>query len=133
MAGSGHGHRMRIRPAGLSLHPLGPADEIAIPNQKAQRRTQGEAEANTGEDFSGVLFDLHPAAPTVALLPARQIAIDGLRLELQPGREALQDSGQGRAMAFTGGQITKAAHRAPPARNAWGSPAPLTRAAPTHH
>ena len=59
--------------------------------------------ANAGRDLGAVLLDLHPAAATVAELPAREVAVDVLGPELEARRQALDDRGETRAVGFTGG------------------------------
>ena len=52
-------------------------------------------------DLHLVALDLHPPAAPVAELPAGEVAIDRVAVELQPGRQALDDAGQPGAVGLT--------------------------------
>ena len=71
---------------------------------------RGFAEPDPGENFCGVRLDLHPAAATVALLSPRQVAVDGFQLELNPRRQAFDDSDETLAMRLPGREITQLWH-----------------------
>ena len=84
-------------------HGRRPILPVAIVNQERQRRAQGDAKPDAGEDFGAVGLDLHAPSATISPLAARQIGIDiGSRIQRNPRREALDDGHEATAMGFAG-------------------------------
>ena len=50
-----------------------------------------------------VLLDLHPPAAAVAELAPREVAVERVAVELEPGRKAFDDAGQAGAVRLAGG------------------------------
>jgi hypothetical protein len=53
-------------------------------------------------EMDTIRFDLHAAAPAIALLPPRQEKIDILRSDREIGRDAFDHSCQPRSVRFAG-------------------------------
>src|ERR1051326_5798175 len=88
------------------IHDLLPVLPIAILYQHRDRRAECLAGADAGEEFNRVLLDLHPSPARVALLTARELVVDVVRGERQPGGHALEDAHEGGSVRFTGGSET---------------------------
>src|SRR5947208_16268386 len=54
--------------------------------------------ADAARDIGGVTLDLHAPAAPVAGLAASHVGVDGLAVELEARRDALDDAGQARAV-----------------------------------
>jgi hypothetical protein len=70
-------------------------------------RAYGHAVADAGEDVSGILFDLHPAATAIALLPAPEFAVEKTLVHSQPSGQARQKRDQSFAVGFSGSEVTQ--------------------------
>ena len=79
-------------------HALAPVLEVAVDDLQRDGAADRLIEAHAREDIDLVLLDLHAAAAAVALLAARQVFIDGLEVQLEAGRQSLEDSRQARAV-----------------------------------
>src|SRR6185503_19520700 len=81
------------------------------------RQGDGAAEraavADAGGDVRGVLLDLHPPAAAVAELAPRHVAVDQLAVELEPGREPLDDAGETGPVGLPGGDDAQRHRRDP--------------------
>src|SRR5207302_4724051 len=66
-------------------------------------RTEGSPVPETGEHLDGVLFDLLSRRAPVALLPAPQVAVDRLAVELEPRGQAAHDRDERRPVRLSGG------------------------------
>jgi hypothetical protein len=84
------------------VHPLLPVGEVAVGDLQRDRPAERAAVAHPGRDLGAVALDLHPPAASVAELPARHVAIDGLALELQAGGQPLDHAGQAGAVRLAG-------------------------------
>ena len=83
-------------------HPLLPVRVVAIGDQHGHRAAERPPVPNAGADLDRVAFDLHPPAPTVPELPPGHLAIQAPAVELQAGRQALDDRDQSRPVRFAG-------------------------------
>ena len=95
-----------LRHVGLDrprVHPLLPVGEVAVGDRQRDRAAERAAVADAGGDLGGVALDLHPPAAAVAELAARHVAVDGLGVELEAGRQALDHAGQAGPVGFPGG------------------------------
>ena len=68
--------------------------------------------ADPGADLDRVALDLHPPAAAVAELAAGHLAVDALAVELEPGRQALDDRDEPGAVRLAGGGEAKGGHGA---------------------
>ena len=82
------------------VHPLLPVRVVAVGDQDRDRAAQGAPVADPGADLDRVALDLHPAAAAMAELAARHVAVERLAIELEPGRQALDDRDQPGAVRF---------------------------------
>jgi hypothetical protein len=64
---------------------------VAVANEESEWRPERAAVAQARQDFHFVGLDLLPRAAAVALLASAQVAVDGGSVELEPGRQALDD------------------------------------------
>ena len=94
------------------VHPLLPVGVVAVGDEDRDRAAQGAAVAHAGADLDRVGLDLHPPAAPVAELAPRHVAVERLAVELEPGRHALDDRDQARAVRLAcGGEAEARAHR----------------------
>ena len=94
------------------VHPLLPVGVVAVGHPQGDRPAEGAPVAHAGGDLGAVLLDLHPAAAAVSQLPARQVAIDVGRGQLEPGGQALDHGREAGPVGLTGGREADR-HRAP--------------------
>ncbi len=92
---------------GRGVHDLLPVLPVAIADQHRDRRADRLAGADAGQEFDGVLLDLHAAPAAVALLAPRELAVDVRRKQRQARRHSFENAHEGRAMRFTGGRETE--------------------------
>src|SRR4029078_3234632 len=88
---------------GRSVHPLLPVRVVAVDDLERDRPAEGAAVAHAGRDLCAVALDLHPAPAAVAELAPGHVVVDRLAVELEPGRDALDDRGQSGAVALPRG------------------------------
>ena len=67
---------------------LCPVLPVAIFNLHGNRRTDGLAMANSGEDVRPILFNMHAAATAEALLPPPQLPVDEVHIDVQARRQS---------------------------------------------
>ena len=96
-------HRLRALPARLALgrpraHPPRPVLVVAVRDEQRERRAERAAVAQAGEHLDPVLLDLLPRAAAVALLAAREVGVDRVAVEHEPGRQAADDRDERRAV-----------------------------------
>ena len=60
--------------------------------------------ADAARHLDLVALDLHPPAAAVAELAAGKIAVERVAVELEAGRQPLDDAGQARAVRLAGGR-----------------------------
>ncbi len=77
----------------------------------ASGRAERPPEAQARAPGHPVALDLHPAAAAVAVLAARQVAVDLPGGDAQPGRQPVEDAAHARAVRFAGGQQPQPVHR----------------------
>ena len=99
-------HRPRV-------HPLLPVRVVAVDDLERDRPAEGAAVADAGGDLGAVALDLHPAAAAVAELAPGHVVVDRLAVELEPGRQALDDGGQAGPVALPGGDDAQRHARKP--------------------
>ena len=71
-------------------------------DQQRDRAAERASVADAGGDLGGVALDLHTPAAAVAQLAPRHVGIDGRRVELQPGGQALDDAGEAGSVRLPG-------------------------------
>ena len=72
-------------------HPPRPVLVIAVRHDQRQRRAERASVPEPGQNLDLIGFNLLARAPAVTLLAAREVGLNRLPVELQPGREAGQD------------------------------------------
>src|SRR5918995_3406057 len=87
---------------GPRVHPLVPIRVVAVRDQDGDRAAEGPPVPDARADLDRVAFDLHPAAAAMSELAPRQVAVERLAVELEPGRQALHDRDQPGAVRFPG-------------------------------
>src|SRR5579885_2561314 len=97
--------RLGIAVGGIGRHLLFPVAPVAVLDPERDRRPERLAPAHAAAEHDLVLLDLHPAAPAIPLHAAPEIPVDALDVDRYPGRKALDDGGEARAMGFPGGQV----------------------------
>ena len=70
------------------VHPLLPVAVVAVVDPQRHRAAERAAVADPGDHVGAVLLDLHAPAAAVAELAPREVAVDVLRGQLEPGRAA---------------------------------------------
>ena len=96
-------HRLRPFAGRLALgrpraHPPLPVRVVAVPNEERERRAERAAVAQAGDHLDAVLLELLPRTSSVALLATREIRVDRVPVELEPGRQAAEDPDERRAV-----------------------------------
>jgi hypothetical protein len=89
---SGARHRERLDGTAF------PAGVVEILDQQGQRRAGGAPFHHPAQDAHRIAFELHARTRAVAVLAAGQVAIDGGRVESQPGGQPVENGGQGGAV-----------------------------------
>ena len=74
-----------------SLFPILP---IAVLNQDGDGRADGFPMPHAGKKLGRVGFDFHPPAASVAALAALELAVEVVKIQTQPGGQALKDRHQ---------------------------------------
>ena len=122
VAGPGRGQGL-LGGAGVGRHLLGPlagrAVPLAVGDLDGDRRPEGAAVADAGDQGDLVGLEAHAGAPAVAEAAPGQLVGDVLDGELEARGHALEDDDEGLAVGFTGGQVAQ--HRT----NLPGHQAPL--------
>ncbi len=83
------------------VHNLSPVIPISVVYHKRDGTTHGIASPYPGNNFDFVLFDFHPPASAIPLLPASQLVVDALYIDRETGWKAVYNSSELRAMRFT--------------------------------
>jgi hypothetical protein len=91
VAGPGQVRLLDLRVHRPWVHSLLPVRVVAVGDQYRHGAPERPPVPHTGADLDRVLLDLHPAAPAVAELAARHLAIEPLAVELEAGGQALDD------------------------------------------
>ena len=68
-----------------------PVRVVAVPDDQGERRPERPAVPQAGEHLDPVLLELLPRAPAVPLLAAREVGVDRVAVEHEPGRQAADD------------------------------------------
>jgi hypothetical protein len=89
------------------VHAVEPILEVTVYNTQADWPAKRMTVTNASSDLGAIGLDLHATATTMAELAAGQIAINCVLLELETGRNALNDAGQTRAVALASGDHSK--------------------------
>ena len=76
---------------------------VAVPNEERERCAERAAVAQAGDHLDAVLLELLPGTSSVALLAAREIRVDLVLVELEPGRQAAEDPDERRAVRLARG------------------------------
>ena len=77
-------------------------NEILVFDPERDRRAEGFAMTDAGEDLDGVGLDLHPSAAAVALLAPPKLVVDRGDVDIETGGNALDDGDEGFAVRFAG-------------------------------
>ena len=77
--------------AGRGIHDLLPVLPVAIMDQHRDRRPERFAGAHAGEEFDGVLLDLHAASAPIALLATRELNVHVVREQRQASGNPFHD------------------------------------------
>ena len=85
------------------VHALLPVGVVAVGDLQGDRTAQGSAVAHAAGHVHLVALDLHPPAASVAELAPRQIPVQALAIELEPGGKTLDDAGQSRPVRLARG------------------------------
>src|SRR5688572_14958348 len=101
-------HGLRPLPARLAFrrpgaHPPLPVRVIAVGDEQCEWCPERPSVPQAGEHLHPVLLELLARASAVALLPSCEVGVDRAAVEHEPGREAGQDSHQGRTVRLTCG------------------------------
>ena len=94
------GHLSRDRPR---VHPLLPVGVVAVGDLQRDRAAERAPVPNAPGYGRRVALDLHPPAAAVPELAARHVGVDLLGVQLQAGRQALDDRGQAGPVGLAGG------------------------------
>ena len=80
---------------------------VLVDDLEGDGATQADALPTAAEDFDAIGLDSLPASPSISTLPATQLVIDRIRLELDAGWKAI-DHGQERfAVRLSGSPISQ--------------------------
>src|SRR5262245_63244966 len=82
------------------VHPLLPVGVVAVGDQHGNPTAEGAAVPYPRADLDGVALDLHPPAAPVTELAPSHVAVERGPVELEPGRDALHDRDQPRAVGL---------------------------------
>src|SRR5205814_9373107 len=94
-------------PGGVGLdgerpHDGPPVGVVAVFDADRDRGAERAAAADAPFEERLVLLDLHPAPASVAVLAARELAVDESRINCEPRRDPLEDGSQARPMRLAG-------------------------------
>ena len=101
--------RQALRGRGLRVdrhraHHVVPVGVVAVEDPDRDRGAERHAAAHAALEEGRVLLDLHPPAAAVAVLAARELAGDEVRIDAQARGDPLQDRRQARSVRFAGGR-----------------------------
>ena len=94
---------LRLLRERFGRHHVVPVDEIAVLDRESDRRTERLAVTHAGDDLDRVGLDLHPPAAAVTLLPPPKLVVDGVNIDRQTRRKALDNGYEGFAVRFACG------------------------------
>ena len=106
-AGDGSLPRLRVGRIGRRIHDLLPILPVAILDDHRDRRAEGLAGADAGEELDGVLLDLHASPATVALLASRELGVDVVSNQRQARGHSFKNAHERLAVRFAGGSEAK--------------------------
>src|SRR5262249_57036774 len=110
VAGARPGDLLTGRRRRPGIHGLAPVLEIAVADAEREWGPRGAAAPEAGQHLDCVLLDLHAPAAAVAHLAPRKVAVDGRTVELEPGRQAIQDGDQRGSVRLASAQVTQTGH-----------------------
>jgi hypothetical protein len=85
------------------VHPLFPVCVVAVDDTQRDRAAERAAVTDAARHLRLVALDLHPPTTAVPELAPGEVAVECLTVELEPGRQALDDGRQPRPVGLTGG------------------------------
>ena len=91
-------------------HAAVPVGKVLVDYLQGQWAAQCFIKTHAGEDFYLVRLNLHAPATAIALLAAGKFPVNILLMQLQPGRQALQNRCQPRSMGLARRHKTQLAH-----------------------
>src|SRR5690606_9932549 len=109
-AGTGDATAALLTGFALGGHHVAPVVPVAVDHLQCDGRTERLAGANTGQPLDAGLLDLHPGTAAIALHPAREIAIDCLGADRQPGGDPFDDGDQRLAVRLAGREEAEIGH-----------------------
>ncbi len=113
VAGPRQMDRLDLRVDRPGAHPLLPVRVVAVGDQHRHRAAERAPVPDPGADLDRVALDLHPPAAAMAELAARHVTVERLAVELEPGRQALDDRHEPGAVGLACCGEAEGAHRAP--------------------
>src|SRR5579884_1200357 len=103
-------HLGDLRFDGPGVHPLIPVGVVQVRDLERDRAAERPAVPDPAADRDAIALDLHPPAAAVAELPARQIAIDRVPVDLEARGKTVDDAGEAGAMGLAGGDQMQLGH-----------------------
>ena len=92
-------------------HPPRPVLVVAVADDERQRRPERPPVPQAGEHLDAVLLDLLARAAPVALLPPREVGVDRVAVELEPGGQPGHDRDERGPVRLAGGFQSEAHER----------------------
>ena len=91
----------------LGMHRLLPVFPILVANEQRDGRAERFAGAHARENLGLVGFDRHAAAAAVSTLTPLELFGDGVEIDMQSGRHALENDDEPLAVRLAGGEKTQ--------------------------
>ena len=89
------------------MHRLLPVFPVLVANQQRDRRAERFAGAHARQNLGLVGFDRHAAAAAVPALAPLELLGDGVEIDMQSGRHALENDDQPLAVRLAGSEKTQ--------------------------
>jgi hypothetical protein len=93
------------------VHPVRPVFKVAIDHIETDGSTHRLSMPNTGRHFNAIGLNLHAPAASMSELPAREVEIELLTIELESGGNSLDNAGKSGPVALPGGDQSKCHRR----------------------